>query len=80
MEKQQRTYYKLVIGGITYLVDPATSLAYTYDLSAPTQIGTVHWTDPKEQPMITLRNDWADVMAQKLAADTAAPPTVTHPV
>ena len=78
MEKQQRTYYKLVIGGITYLVDPATSLAYTYDLSAPTQIGTVHWSDPKEQPTIVLRDDWADVMAQKLAAAATPAPATTH--
>ncbi len=66
------TYYKLEIGGIVYLVDPATSLAYTYDLTAPTQIGTVSWTDPKAPPRLILRDDWVTVMAAKLAAPTVA--------
>lgn len=56
------------IGGIVYLVDPATSMAYTYDLSDPTHIGHVTWTDPKAPPQLTLRSDWATVLTTKLAA------------
>ncbi len=61
------TYYKMEIGGIVYLVDPVTTMAYTYDLTAPTQIGTVTWTDPKAAPQLTLRPDWQTVLAAKLA-------------
>ncbi len=68
------TYYKLEIGGIVYLVDPATSLAYTYDLTTPTQIGTISWTDPKVPPRLILRDDWNTVMATKLAACPVALP------
>ncbi len=67
------TYYKLEIGGIVYLVDPATSLAYTYDLNEPTQIGTVSWTDPKQPPHLVLRENWRAVMAAKLAAPACPP-------
>jgi hypothetical protein len=69
------TYYKLEIGGIVYLVDPATALAYTYDIENPTQIGTVTWTDPKAPPQLTLRVDWSATLAAKLATPSA--PTVS---
>jgi hypothetical protein len=59
------TFYKLDIQGIVYLVDPATSTAHTYDLEAPTPIGTVHWTDPAKPPQITLYDDWQTILAAK---------------
>ena len=70
----ERQYYKLDIGGIVYLVDPITAIAYTYDLAAPTEIGKVIWTDLKEPPAIEYRADWRQVLAAKLA--TAAVPEV----
>jgi hypothetical protein len=62
----ERTYYKLNIQGIVYLVDPATSLAYTYDLSNPTEIGKVTWTDAKAEPQLTLKEGWAAIQQAKL--------------
>ena len=55
-------YYKLEIQGIVYLVDPATALAYTYDLTNPTQIGQVIWNDSRLNPTIQLRADWSSVL------------------
>jgi hypothetical protein len=75
----QRTYYKLEIGGIVYLVDPATSLAYTYDITAPTQIGTVTWTNPKAVPQLQLRDDWQTVLDTKLAGLTPGPTASNAP-
>lgn len=75
-----RTFYKLDIQGIVYLVDPTTGRAYTYDLENPTEIGTVSWTNPKSEPTLTLRADWLTVltrkqtvMTQKLATAPTAP-------
>ena len=72
----ERTYYKLNIQGIAYLVAPATSLAYTYDLSSPTEIGKVLWTDAKAEPRIVLKEGWAAIQQAKLdglvAAETPA--------
>ena len=48
------SYYKLLVNGMVYLVDPATAIAYTYDLTAPTAVGTVHWVSPTAEPTITL--------------------------
>jgi hypothetical protein len=62
----ERTYYKLNIQGIVYLVDPVTSLAYTYDLSSPTEIGKVTWTDAKAEPQLTLKEGWAAIQQAKL--------------
>jgi hypothetical protein len=62
----ERTYYKLNIQGIVYLVDPTTSLAYTYDLSSPTEIGKVTWTDAKSEPLLTLKEGWAAIQQAKL--------------
>jgi len=74
----ERTYYKLDIGGIVYLIDPTTAIAYTYDLTDPTEIGKVIWTDPKLAPRLELRSDWTSVMAAKLACYNAAVVTVSE--
>jgi hypothetical protein len=63
-----RTYYKLDVQGIVYLVDPATSDAYTYDLSEPTKIGKITWSSAKEAPRILLVDDWQDIMQRKFEA------------
>jgi hypothetical protein len=68
----ERTFYKLNIRGIVYLVDPATSKAYTYDLSDPTEIGQVLWTDSKQDPQIELLSDWQAILKTKLDKATAA--------
>jgi hypothetical protein len=71
-----QTFYKLSIQGIVYLVDPVTSTAYTYDLKAPTAVGTVIWADPKAEPRIELNSDWKDTLAAKLTqASTAQSPS-----
>ena len=64
----ERTFYKLDIGGIVYLVDPATAVAYTYDLTEPTEIGRVIWTDPKAPPQLERAADWEATLKAKLAA------------
>lgn len=61
-----RVYYKLDIHGIVYLVDPVTATAYTYDLSHPTEVGKVIWTDSKAPPTLEFRADLASVLAAKL--------------
>ncbi len=73
MTTTERTYYKLEIQGIVYLVDPTTLRAYTYDLEDPTEIGTLIWTDIKAEPCIALHDNWQTIMAAKLAAATPAP-------
>ena len=60
-----RTFYKLDVQGIVYLVDPATGAAYTYDLTDPIQIGQILWTDPKADPRIQLHADWKEILAAK---------------
>jgi hypothetical protein len=62
------TFYKLDVQGIVYLIDPATSIAYTYDLAEPTEIGRLHWTDPTAKPTLQLRSDWEAIMAAKMTA------------
>lgn len=71
----ERTFYKLDIGGIVYLVDPATAVAYTYDLTAPTEIGRVVWTDPKVPPRLERVAEWKSILAAKLAASGFTAPT-----
>lgn len=70
------TFYKLDIQGIVYLVDPATSIAHTYDLEAPTAVGTVNWTDPAAPPRLALYDNWQEILTAKRAAAKviAAPP------
>ena len=63
----ERIFYKLDIQGIVYLVDPATGKAHTYDLTHPTEIGQVIWSDAKAQPRIRLHDDWRAQMAAKVA-------------
>lgn len=63
---EPRTFYKLDIQGIVYLVDPATQLAYTYDLSHPTEIGKVVWTNAADAPRLELRENWRDVLTAKM--------------
>jgi hypothetical protein len=59
------TFYKLEIQGIVYLVDPATTIAYTYDLSDPTPVGRVHWNSPAALPRIELFPDWQSRLTAK---------------
>ena len=59
------TFYKMDIQGIVYLVDPATSVAYTYDLTDPTPIGTLQWTSATTPPRIALYTDWSARMVAK---------------
>ncbi len=73
-----RTFYKLDIQGIVYLVDPVTSRAYTYDLEDPTEIGSVSWKDPKTEPTIELRPDWLAIMTHKIATTQVAPTQSNH--
>ncbi len=69
-----RVFYKLDIQGIVYLVDPATGKAHTYDLTHPTEIGQVIWSDAKAHPRIRLRDDWRTLMAAKVAQTGLAMP------
>jgi hypothetical protein len=69
-----RTFYKLDIQGIVYLVDPVTGRAYTYDMDDPVEIGLVTWTDPKKDPTIALNPNWLAVMSSKFAATHTPPP------
>jgi hypothetical protein len=79
-----RTFYKLDIQGIVYLVDPITGRAYTYDIEDPVEIGTVTWTNPKIGPTIALNPDWLAVMSRKQMtlthkfAATHTPPTTSN--
>lgn len=69
-----RTFYKLDVEGIVYLVDPDTAAAYTYDLTNPTHVGKVIWTDVKADPRIELLPNWEAIMQAKLATTTAPAP------
>jgi hypothetical protein len=79
-----RTFYKLDVQGIVYLVEAATSKAYTYDLSNPTEVGKIIWTDSKAGPSIELLADWSSILAAKLdaqptqTATTTSDATATH--
>jgi hypothetical protein len=72
-----RTFYKLDVQGIVYLIDPATSIAYTYDLENPTEIGRLQWTNPAEKPTLQLRDDWEAIMAAKMSAYTTTHAAIT---
>jgi hypothetical protein len=69
----EQTFYKLDIQGIVYLVDPVTSKAYTYDLSNPTEIGKILWTDPKANPQIELLDSWASILQANLDGAASQP-------
>lgn len=61
----ERIFYKVNVGGIVYLVDPATSNAYTYDLSDPTEIGKIVWPSPTADPTIQFRENYMEILTQK---------------
>jgi hypothetical protein len=61
-----RVFYKLDIRGIVYLVDTVTTFAYTYDLSNPTKVGKVIWTDSSKPPTIEFLPNIGDIMAKKV--------------
>ena len=65
------TYYKLDVQGIVYLVNPTNSIAYTYDLSKPVEIGKVVWKDPGSPPRMEFRPDWRDIMTAKKAENVS---------
>lgn len=73
-----RTFYKLDVQGIVYLIDPATSIAYTYDLTDPTEIGRLQWSDPTAKPTLQLRPDWEAIIAAKMTAHTAHTTVAIH--
>ena len=73
-----RTFYKLDIQGIVYLIDPTTSIAYTYDLMNPTEIGRLVWTDPTEKPTLRLHPDWNTIMAAKMTAHATHTTVTVH--
>ena len=70
----ERTFYKLDIQGIVYLVDPATAKAYTYDPADPTEIGRVVWTDMKATPTIELLPTWKEILTAKIDGKAVPPP------
>ena len=70
-------YYKLLMNGIVYLVDPHTAIAYTYDVTSPLAIGTVEWLNPDEQPVLTLYPNWRELQAAKV--DASQPPQPPQP-
>jgi hypothetical protein len=73
-----RAFYKLDVQGIVYLVDPTTSIAYTYDLEAPVAMGKLIWTDPRDLPQIQLREDWQSVLTNKLSSTGTTATPVAH--
>ena len=62
------------IQGIVYLVDPATAIAYTYDLADPVAVGTVVWSDISSPPRLALYDDWATRLSEKMKASAASSP------
>jgi len=69
----ERTFYKLDIQGIVYLVDAITAAVFTYDLQSPTEIGRLVWTDPKASPQITLHPNWQELLTAKLETPLPIP-------
>ena len=79
MSAATRTFYKLEIQGIVYLVDPVTAIAHTYDLEDPTPIGKVHWNSPASPPRIELFPDAYSRLATKKMTWVGYPaPTSSH--
>lgn len=70
-----RTYYKLEVQGIVYLVDTETSNAYLYDPTSPTEIGKVIWNNPQEKPVIQFLSNWKEIVSQKFDATATELPT-----
>ena len=67
----ERIFYKVNVRGIVYLISPATSKVYTYDLSDPTEIGKMVWTNQTSEPTIEFMENYMDVLTQKLESATA---------
>jgi hypothetical protein len=63
-------FYKVSVRGIVYLINPVTSKVYTYDLSDPTEIGKMIWTNPKAEPTIEFLDNYMDVLTHKLESVT----------
>jgi hypothetical protein len=73
------TFYKLDVQGIVYLIDPVSSIAYTYDLESPTKVGSIQWDNPSVKPVLHLYSNWETVLAAKMSAHAAAAcTTVIH--
>lgn len=74
------TYYKLDVQGIVYLVNPTNSIAYTYDIESPTEIGRVVWTDPSKSPSMELLPTWREIMTTKRSEKVigATAPMLSH--
>jgi hypothetical protein len=73
MEPSHKTLYKLEINGIVYLVEPATTIAYTYDTINPVAIGKIQWQSLTLQPQIELFDGWKDILQAKLERDGEIP-------
>lgn len=73
----ERIFYKVNCRGMVYLVDPMTSNAYTYDLSDPTEIGTIVWPNPAAEPTIQFLENYMEILTQKrdLVSAVAATPS-----
>lgn len=54
LESLPTKFYKLLIKGIVYLVDPETAVAYLFDPVAPVAVGTVNWLHSSQVPELTL--------------------------
>jgi hypothetical protein len=72
-----QTFYKMDIQGIVYLVDPATTIAYTYDPDAPTAIGKVKWVDAATAPELILYDNWREILEAKCSATAEKVSAVT---
>lgn len=68
----ERPLYKLDVGGIVYLVDPATQTAYTYDPTNPLEVGRIEWPTLHEAPRIVFHDGYRAKLEQRLAAWVAA--------
>lgn len=73
-----KQFYKLEIQGIVYLVDPDTTVAYTYDPADPTAIGKVHWTSSDALPTIELFPDWQQILSDKRKATADSSSILNH--
>jgi len=67
----EKTFYKMDVQGIVYLVDPTKSMAYTYDLKNPLAIGKVIWENSATAPRIELFTNWLELLTAKRQNMTA---------
>ena len=73
INRMERIFYKVNSRGIVYLVDPATSSVYTYDLSDPTEIGKIVWSNPTAEPTIQFLENYMEILTQKRDLKAATP-------